>query len=239
MRPDSDEEGHAAYGFPPGLPVSQAAPGTNLLVSGPSGGGAHEVALNLLASAGRRECVLLLSADISGRALLQRLDDSPWPVTRSMLGIVDCTGTDDHEEERFTTHGDPIDDPGDLAAIEIEFSLLYEKLAAREPAGVRIGLLSLSSLLADAPHREVTRFVHLLTGRIIATDDLGVFVVDSSRVAPGTVAALSHFCDRHVRVRSDDDQLEISVDADSESESWTPVDYDVALEEWLDGPATR
>jgi hypothetical protein len=228
------------YEFQLGLPVEGAEPGTNLLVSGPSAEVARELALDLLTAAPSDESLLLLSADVGGRELLDRLDDSPRLVDRSRLGVVDCAGMGDGEDRRFATHGDPISHPGDLTSIEVEFSLLYEKLAASNPRGVRVGLFSLSALLAHAPLREVSRFVHMLTGRVIATDDLGVFVVDAAREPPETVETMSHFCDRHIRVRRGEDGLELRVERRAgEADGWTAVDYDVGGLGWGDDAAER
>lgn len=223
-----DSDGQLSYEFLPGLPMRGVAPGTNLLVSGPSGSGAREVALDLLAAATRQEGILLISADVPARALLDRLDDSPQPVTRSMLGIVDCAGTPPHEDRRFIAHGEPISGPGDLTNIEIEFSILYDKLARQDPRGTRIGVFSLSSLLAHAPVRDVSRFLHMLTGRIIATDDLGVFVIDSTTRDARIVETMSRFCDGHVEVRDADGATELRVDGlDDQPAEWTRVEYDV------------
>ncbi|WP_276259706.1 DUF7504 family protein [Haloglomus litoreum] len=221
------------YEFQPGIPLEAAAPGTNLLVSSPSGVLARELALDLLAAGSGQESLLLVAADLDGRGLLDRLDRPARSVDRSRLGIVDCTGPGDRDEERFTTHGEPISNPGDLTSIEVEFSLLYEKIAA-EASHVRIGLLSLSSLLAHASLREVSRFVHMLTGRIIATDDLGVFAVDASLTDERTVETLSHFCDRHVQVRNGGDGgVELRVDERmAEPGAWAPLDHAVGGEDW-------
>jgi hypothetical protein len=221
------------YEFQPGIPLEAAAPGTNLLVSSPSGVLARELALDLLTAGSSAESLLLVAADLGGRGLLERLDRPTRSVDRSRLGIVDCTGPGDRDEERFTTHAEPISNPGDLTGIEVEFSVLYEKIAATAD-NVRIGLLSLSSLLAHASLREVSRFVHMLTGRIIATDDLGVFAIDASLADDRTVETLSHFCDRHVRVRTGDDGgVELRVDErTAESGAWTPLDHAVGGEDW-------
>lgn len=229
-----DSDTQYRYEFPPGLSITGVTPGTNLLVSGPSGGGAREIALDLVTGATSQEATLLISADVEGEALLERLDEAPEPVNRSMLGIVDCAGTPSDQDPRFLPHAEPISDPGDLTSIEIEFSLLYEKLAKREPIGIRIGLFSLSSLLAHAPLTDVSRFLHMITGRIIATEDLGVFVVDSTEQDARTVDTMSQFCDGHVEVRgADDDGLELRVSGmDNQPESWTPVEYEVQTEEW-------
>lgn len=229
MTPDQ-----SIYEFQPGLPVPGVDPGTNLLVSGESGSGARQIGLELCTWATSKEGVLLVSADVEGRALLDRLDEIPRPVARSMLGIVDCSGMATHEDERFAAHSEPISHPGDLTATELEYSLLYEKLAARDPRGIRVGVFSLSSLLAHSPFRDVCRFLHMLTGRIIATDDLGVFVVDSTTQDRRIVETMRHFCDGHIEARdADGGGVELRVRGlDDRPEMWEPVDFDVPCDEW-------
>lgn len=222
------------YEFQPGLPIEGVAKGTNLLLGGPSASGARAVALDLLTAATRHEGILLISADVGGEALLQRLDESPQPITRSMLGIVDCSGSAPHQDRRFLAHATPIEDPGDLTSIEIEFSILYEKLSERDPRGIRIGMFSLSSLLAHTSLKNVSRFLHMLTGRIIATGDLGVFVCDSAAQDERTVETLRHYCDGYVEVRDAGDVMELRVDGlPDQPEEWAPVEYEVAeLDGW-------
>lgn len=74
----------------------------------------------------------------------------------------------------------------------------------------------------------------MLTGRIIATGDLGVFVADAARDDPRAVETMSHFCDRHLRVRADDDGgLELRAEhRTGEQGEWTPVNYDVGGLGW-------
>ena len=64
-----------------------------------------------------------------------------------------------------------------------------------------LGVLSVSSLLAHAGLQSVSRFVHMLTGQVIATDDVGVFVVDASMQDDRTVDATERYCDAAVDVR--------------------------------------
>lgn len=253
------------YEFAPGLPVPGVRAGTNLLVSGPATDGAREIALDLLTTGSRREGVLLLSADGPADALLARVGDLPQPIDRSMLGIVDCSDRDEEarsaqddptpggggpgggdreargDDRRFAAHAAPIAGPGDLGHIEVEFSLLYEKIRARDADGVRIGLFSLSALLEYAELRDVSRFLHVLTGRIIATDDLGVFLIDSTRQDERTVETLGRFCDGHVEVRpGDTDRLETRVTGLSDQPAeWAPVEYEVPSLAAEDSPAER
>lgn len=222
------------YGFQPRLPIAEVRPGTNFLVSGSSANGAREIALDLVTSESGNVATLLVSADVEGEVLLEYLDDGRRTVDRSMLGAVDCSGVSPGEDNRFTAHDEPISGPGDLTALEIEFSILYEKLVGLDPDEIRIGLISLSPLLAHSPIKEVSRFLHMLTGRIIATGDLGVFVVDSTREDPETVETMSQFCDGHVEVRETrPERVELRVSGlPDQPEDWTPVEYDVALDRW-------
>lgn len=222
------------YGFQPKLPISEVRPGTNFLVSGSSTNGAREIALDLVTSESENVATLIVSADVEGQALLEYLEDGSRAVDRSMLGVVDCSEGSADEDKRFSAHDETISGPGDLTALEMEFSILYEKLVGLDPDEIRIGLISLSPLLAHAPIKEVSRFLHMLTGRIIATGDLGVFVVDSTKEDPETVETMSQFCDGHVEVReTTQDRVELRVSGlPDQPTDWTPVEYDVPLDRW-------
>jgi KaiC/GvpD/RAD55 family RecA-like ATPase len=216
-----------AYEFPPHLPLSGVDPGTNLLVSGPSASGARELALRLaVPPAGSDEGLLLVSADVPGRALLDRCDELERPVDRGRLGIVDCAGTVVDEHRRFSTHGDPIDDPGQLDRVGVELSTLYESIVEGGVDRVRLGVFSLSSMVSSAPHREVSRFVHMLSGRVIATDDLGVYLVDSTTTDSRLVDSVAGFCDGRIEVRSPGvGDFEVRVEGlEDQPTSWTALD---------------
>jgi hypothetical protein len=192
------------YGVPEYLPVDDLDPGTNVVVSGPTAAGARGVALSLLTGGGDAEGLLLVSADVDGESLLAHCDDVVGALDRERVAVVDCSGVSD-DQRRFDAGVVPIEGPGDLGAIGIESSRLYESLAEREYDGIRIGVVSVSSMLLDAPLPEVSRYVHTLTGRIVATGDLGVYLVDSAAGDPRAVETLERFCDRRVTVRREND----------------------------------
>lgn len=214
--------------LPTHLIPNDGQPGTNVLVSGPSGRGARDVALQLvLAELASDEAVILLSADVSGRSLLQRVEEVIGSIDRTQIGVVDCSGLDD-EQVRFDEHGETIDGPGDLMSIKMEFSVLYETLVKRGYDRVYVGVFSVSSLLAHADLRSVSRFVHMLTGRVIATDDVGVFVVDASMQDDRTVDAIERYCDASVDVRdgpSEERQFRTRGPG-PKSSSWKPISED-------------
>lgn len=212
------------YEFQPSIPLCPMAPGTNLLVSGSDSAAARELALRLVRSRPtNNEAQLLVAADASGRELMERFEEICTVIDRARFGIVDCTG-EEADDPRFGGYGEAITGPGELRRIAADVSILYETLRESEVDGVRIGLFSLSALLAHAPVREVSRFLHMLTGRVIATEDLGVYFVDTADESEAVVDGFEHFCDGHVRVRSPDDgRYELRVDGlDEQPADWTP-----------------
>lgn len=223
------------YAFPQSVPLESVDPGTNLLVSGASARGARELALRIAVPPMLSEDgLLLLSADVPGRALLERCDEV-GTVDRERLGVVDATGTGEDDHRRFTPSGEPIADPGELDRMAVELSHLYERLVGEGVPGVRIGVFSLSSMLVHAPQRAVSRFVHMLSGRVIATDDLGVFLVDSTATDDRVVDAVAGFCDARIEVRAADggeDAFEASVEGlEAHDGAWEPFTVEEPAEE--------
>lgn len=218
-------ENSSLFTVPTALSLDELAPGTNVMVNGPSGNGARRVALQLMmAGHATNDGVLLLSADVSGRALLERATSVAGEFDRGQVGVVDCSGVAD-DQQRFDEHGETIEDPGDLMGIEMEFSVLYETLAERGHDRIRLGVFSVSSLLAHADLRDVSRFVHMLTGRVIATRDLGVFLVDGTMEADTTVDAIEQYCDATIDVRDGEtSEFEARIRGiTTDSAGWTSV----------------
>jgi len=218
------------FGFPEPLLPDGVKPGSNILVVGSADSGARELALGLLAvESYRNEGQLLLSADICGRDLLEEAAAATGTFDPSRAAVIDCSGIVD-EEHRFDHHNSDIDGPGDLLGIEMEFATLYETLRESGYERVRIGVFSVSSLLADADLRTVSRFVHMLTGRIIATGDLGVFHIDSSRDDAVTVDVMERFCDRRIDVRrAEDGTVELRSEGHGETaEAWETLNTQTA-----------
>lgn len=202
MREDHRQD-ERPFEVPEYLPLDDLDPGTNVVISGPTAAGARRVALSLL-TAGADHGLLLVSADVAGADLLAHCEDVAGRLDRERVAVVDCSGASD-DQRRFEPGLAPIEGPGDLGAIGMESGRLYDGLTDRGYDGVRVGVVSVSTLLLHADLPDVARFVHTLTGRVVATGDLGVFVVDSSAGDPRANETLERFCDRRVTVRREDD----------------------------------
>lgn len=209
------------FDFPEGVPCRSVAAGTNVLVAG-GGDAALDVALAMSSTEARDESTLLVSTDEDGESLYGRYEGMDVDVDPSRLGVVDCSEGD--STRRFVGRHGPIDGADDLRRIAMEVSDLYETLIERGPAGVRLALLSVSGLLEHNDYRDVVRFVHTFTGRVLATSDLGVVYVDTDRNDEHAVEGFRHFCDLRVDVRDTDGAPELRVtDSDGLRRDWSTV----------------
>jgi KaiC/GvpD/RAD55 family RecA-like ATPase len=202
----NQERGEEAgrFAVPEYLPVDDLDPGTNVVVSGPTATGARHVALALATAGAPEEGLLLVSADVGGESLLAHCESVGGDLDRERVAVVDCSGADD-AQRRFAPGVGEIDGPGDVGAIGMEASRLYEELIERGHDGIRVGAVSVSTLLLESDLSTVSQFLHALTGRVVALGDLGVFLVDSAAGDRRATETLERFCDRRVTVRREDD----------------------------------
>ncbi|UPV73451.1 hypothetical protein M0R89_12965 [Halorussus limi] len=212
------------YEFADDLPLGSIEPGTNLLVAGPAMGGARRLALRLVAEGNDRgEGMVLVSTDKASGKLLSECDGLCTDLGRSPLGVVDCVSRGSGSG-RFADRVETVSSPGDLTGIGIEFSGLYQNIHRAGTERVRAGLYSVSTLLMYADFQTVSRFVHTVSGRIAATDGLGVFFIDPATQDQKVVSTVTQLCDARVDVRERDDggsELRVRGLRDQPRE-WTP-----------------
>ena len=199
-------DSRGGYRFGEGLPLRPIPPGSTVLVTGPALSGGEDLARRLVAdSIGTDESGLFISTNMTGEKLLQtcrRTHDSP---TAAQLGIIDCSGQD----SGHTDHEIPIryvSSQSDLTGISIQYTALYEPLAANAAAGrVRTGLISLSSLLMYVDLKTVFQFAQTLAGRIGTTGGLGVVAIDPTVHETQAVNTFAQIADGLIEVREVDD----------------------------------
>lgn len=192
------------YEFGSEVPLDDIEPGTNLLVAGPSMGGVRRLALRLVTDGNDRgEGMLAVTTTKSGEKVRDECKRLCGSLDRSRFGIVDCV-SQQQGSRRTPEYVETVSSPGDLTGIGIEFSGLYQRVHRNGNERVRAGLFSLSTLLMYAEFRTVSRFVHTLTGRISATDGLGVFLVDPTTHDERVVNTIAQLCDARIDVRESD-----------------------------------
>ncbi|MEF8843806.1 MAG: hypothetical protein V5A62_19665 [Haloarculaceae archaeon] len=148
--------------------------GTSLLVSGDSTA-AESTLLDVLVDGPPGEATVVITtnrpADWVVSGLRERGSDP-----RTGLGIVDATGQDSGIEDAPVER---LGSPGDLTGISLEFAKLVQRFE-RAGAGdrIRVGVVSVSTLLMYSDVQTVFRFLHVFTSRIQSAGLFGVFALD-------------------------------------------------------------
>jgi hypothetical protein len=197
-----------AYRFAEDLPIGRAPPGTNVLVAGPAMDGGRTLVVRLAMPATTSEGAVFVSADSGCSQLMRHYTDEYGDWARDRTAFVDCV-TPEGEVEDVGVSVETVASPGDLTGIGMAYSALVERLAADGVPRVRIGVVSVNSLLMYSDLETVYRFGHTVAGRVQATDGLGVFFVDPSTQEAEAVNTLTQFFDARVDVRRADGTREL------------------------------
>jgi hypothetical protein len=210
-----------AYTFPE-LPLAPVRAGRTLLVEGATVDGVGAF-VHRATDPGDGEGAILVGTNATGRRLLDTRRNAGSEADGPVY-VVDCVS-----QQQGTTVDEPtvegVSSPADLTGIGIRISGFYRRLAAEDIERVRVGLLSVSTLLMYADLRRVSRFVHVLTGRVASTDGVGLLALDSSAHEDQTVGTIRQLCDGRVEVRSGDEGREVRIRGlRDQPEGWTPMD---------------
>ena len=208
----------AAYHVGDVLPQVETLPrGSCLLVTGAAMSGKTAFAVDLLAAGIERgEHALVVTPDEGAPRLRSR-----FPTT-DRLHVVDCSGTggtfDDTPSVKYVSSA------GDLTGIGIGIAKCTQAIGDRAREGVRLAVLSLSTVLRYTSLDSLFNFVHVLTGRIEAAGYLGVFTLDPTVHDATTVNTIKAQVDGVVELREGEaGDREVRVTGlDGATGEWTP-----------------
>lgn len=185
--------------LPPSL-VSEVAPGSNLLLSGPSMGGKRRLLLEVLAhGASKGEGSVVVTTNDPASDIL---DDyrSIRAISEEYVRVIDCVGSGggtDADEDLTSS----VSSPGDLTGIGIEFSEVAKEANADGIERLRIGFDSITPLLMYVDLQRLFRFLHVFTSQIQSNDWLGLFAIDPSSHDEQTVNTINQLFDGIVDIR--------------------------------------
>ena len=206
-----------AYDLGEVVPVEGFAsidPGTNVLISGGRMLGKERLALELLA-AGSEEEAIAVTPDTAGGRLRDSFESVPGGLDR--LRVVDCTGASSKGSFDDTDDMKYVGSPGDLTGIGMGIVKCTRDMD-ESVDGLRMAVLSLSTLLRYSDPDRVFNFLHTVTGRVSAADYLGIATLDPGAHDPQDVNTLSSQFDVVVELReADDDGREARVVGHHES----------------------
>ena len=176
-------------------------PGTNVLISGGRMLGKERLALELLA-AGSEEEAIAVTPDTAGGRLRDIFESVAGGLDR--LRVVDCTGASSKGSFDDTDDMKYVASPGDLTGIGMGIVKCTRDMD-ESVDGLRLGVLSLSTLLRYSDPDRVFNFLHTVTGRVSAADYLGIATLDPDAHDPQDVNTLSSQFDIVVELREADD----------------------------------
>ncbi len=172
--------------------------GASVLVSGPSGR-LEDVVFEAMAG---EETVVLVTTNTGGERAAERLHEVG--VVGERTGVVDASSGEAPDEEVGGARVRSLGSPGDLTGLSVEFAKLVEAFQADGVGDrVRVGMVTVSTLLMYADVQTVFRFLHVFTSRIRSGGYLGVFALDDEMHDDQTVNTVRAIFDAEAQLGED------------------------------------
>lgn len=196
-----NEQRDDAYEFEDDFVLTSVAPGTNILISGPSATPARSLAFRfVLAGNACEDGMILISIDKGGKQLLTQCENLCDNLDHRRFRAIGSQNTTPKQGTN-TNWYKSVSTPGDLTGLGIKYSTLYEGLYQNERERIRTGISSLQTLLMYNDLRTVFRFLHVLTGRVTALGGVSVLYVDPTTLDNQTVSTIAQLFDGEITVR--------------------------------------
>jgi len=210
-------EGNAAtYDLSEALPVETAQsiePGTSLLISGPPMAGTEDLVVDLLADGARRGegTVVVTTGDSAPAAVAAVTDRAPKADPRRIVAVDARSGGGTGGGSR-TDAGATVyraDAPSDMTGIGVGITNGFDRLAEAGAKRGRLGLTSLSTMLAYSDREAVFKFCHALSSRLESVGYVGLLAIDAAAHDDQTLQVLKQAFDGVVELRERDGAREV------------------------------
>jgi KaiC/GvpD/RAD55 family RecA-like ATPase len=178
--------------------------GTNVLVSGPPMLGKQRLALELLAVGSQTEHAITVTPDTNGTRLRQAYR-SVRNANAGRFHVIDCTGATGKGSMNDTRSMKYVSSPGDLTGIGMGIVKCTRDIDSEVERGLRLSVLSVSTLVQYANSQRVFNFLHTITGRVSAAGYLGVTTLDPTTHDAQDVNTFTSLFDAVVELREADD----------------------------------
>jgi KaiC/GvpD/RAD55 family RecA-like ATPase len=211
------------YGIADALPVAVDGlePGTNLLVSGPAMSGKRRLTFDLVATGtGAADPIVAMTTDDPAARLRREFEDrgiDPDPATVRVVDASGAPGDDDPLVRRVSS-------PADLTGMGVAFTNVVDDMG--NPSRLRLGFVSVSTLLQYVDPERAFSFLHVLSRRASAAGYLGVYSIDPTTHEDRFVNVVTSIFDAAVELREADGGREIRVRGlPGVDPAWTPFPY--------------
>ncbi|WP_435066466.1 RAD55 family ATPase [Haloplanus sp. C73] len=219
----ADDAQTGAYPIADALPIDlgELDSGLNVLVSGPSMSGKRQLVFNLLAPDPESiDPIVAMTTDDPAARLQTEFDDRSVPFDPSTLRVVDATGAPGDADPAIHR----VNSPADLTGMGVAFTQAVDQMGT--PDRLRLGFVSISTLLQYVDAERAFSFLHVLSRRTSAAGYLGVYSLDPTTHEERFVNVVTSIFDAAIELRETEGDRELRVrglpDVDSE---WTDFPY--------------
>jgi KaiC/GvpD/RAD55 family RecA-like ATPase len=197
-------------------------PGVNVLVSGPPMSGKRELVFDLLAPEGiPADPIVVMTTDDPASRIRMQFDERDVRFEPSSFRIVDATGAPGDSDPPIHR----VSSPADLTGMGVAFTQAVDGMAT--PDRLRLGFVSISTLLQYVDAERAFSFLHVLSRRTSAAGYLGVYSIDPTTHEDRFVNVVTSIFDAAIEIREDDDgarELRVRGLSDVAPE-WTPFPH--------------
>jgi KaiC/GvpD/RAD55 family RecA-like ATPase len=208
-----------ADAFP--LDVDDLAPGTNVLVSGPPMSGKRRLVFDVLAPEGvPADPVVAMTTDDPASRIRTEFEDRDVRFDPTTFRIVDATGAPGDSDPAVHR----VSSPADLTGMGVAFTQAVDQMGT--PDRLRLGFVSISTLLQYVDAERAFSFLHVLSRRTSAAGYLGVYSIDPTTHEDRFVNVVTSIFDAAIEIRERDGDRELRVRGLSGvAPEWTPFPY--------------
>jgi len=205
------------------LPVGlgDIGPGMNILVSGPPMSGKRQLVFDLLAPEGTSaDPIVVMTTDDPVLRIRTQFEDRGVRFDPTTFRIVDATGAPGDTDPAVHR----VSSPADLTGMGVAFTQAVDEMAT--PDRLRLGFVSISTLLQYVDAERAFSFLHVLSRRTSAAGYLGVYSIDPTTHEDRFVNVVTSIFDAAVEIRDQDGDRELRVRGISGvPPEWTPFPY--------------
>jgi hypothetical protein len=166
--------------------------------------GKQRLALELLADGSQSGHAVAVTPDTDGNRLREHYRDVPNG-DPDEFHVVDCTGATGKAAMEDTESIKYVSSPGDLTGIGMGIVKCTRDVGRDIDDGLRLSVLSLSTILQYANDQRVFNFLHTITGRVSAANYLGIATLDPTTQGTQETNTLTSLFDAVVEVREAED----------------------------------
>ena len=186
--------------------VDDVDPGMNLLISGPAMSGKRQLAFDLLApDPPAADPLVVMTTDDPAPRIRAQFEDRDVRLDPSTFRVVDASGAPGDDEP--TIHR--VNSPADLTGMGVAFTKAVDGMST--PDRLRLGFVSISTLLQYVDAERAFSFLHVLSRRTSAAGYLGVYTIDPTTHEDRFVNVVTSIFDAAIELREEDGDRQVRV----------------------------